>query len=228
MPFQMDYTDPVATNHPNSYWVVGAISSLPTIKTGSVIFFGYHDKASFDAGDGQLAGSPRAFTCNDPSIFDQYFRKSDVIASGLSFTGWMESFALNDSGDPFFATALPLSPVDPLSLEIGLFDQTKLRVNFEDVIDAADYSLGVTVRVNGTPVTIASSSRIGTTVIEHIIPAVDANDVVDWSYDNSIGVLVDDTSLALESFNQKAVVNSVGSYLRFNFPEDSGWLAAAM
>jgi hypothetical protein len=203
------------------------INTQPTIKVGQVIFFGFHDKAAFDAGGSQLSGSPQSFPCTDPAIFDQYFRRADSINSGLSFTAWIEAFAQNDSGSLFFEFAMVLSPVDPLSLEIGLLDKAKVVVGFEDNIfsPGGNYALGMTIRVNGVSQTISAAVR-NLSVLTFTIPAVDSNDVVDWSYNGGVGDLQDDAGALIESFSLLAVTNSVGAYLRFNEPEGSGWLAA--
>jgi len=226
MSFIMSYTDPAGTVHANSYWVAGSISYNPITKIGQVIFQGYHDKDSFDAGDGQLAGSPHPVATTDPAIFYQFFGNARRIFSGLSFEEWLDSFAQDQ--DLFFGLATLYANVDVIIVDIGLLNTSTLSVAFGDDITSqgGDYNLGVTVRVNGTPVTPSvAAKQTGTFSIWYTIPAVDIDDVVDWEYDGLVGDLADNGGQILQSIDRLTAGNSIGSYRWFNRLEDSGWIA---
>jgi len=228
MPFILDYTDPGGSAHPESYWIAGAISYNNLLKTGQIIFQGYHDKDAFDNGDGQLAGSPRLFATTDPALFDQYFQKGQRLYSGLSFQGWLESFAQNeDITDHFFELALVYAPAGVYSAEIGGINKTTLAVIFLDEVTSAtdDYLLGITIRVNGSPITPAlGAKQTGLNSIWYTIAAVDADDLLDWEYDASVGDLADNAGQLQQSSGLVIVNNQVGTFLRFNVAENSGLL----
>jgi hypothetical protein len=229
MPFVMSYTDPGTVVHPNSYWIAGAISYNAIERIGQVIYQGYHDKDSYDAGDGQVAGSPRAFATTDPALFFQYFGNAKRIFSGLSFQEWLDSFAQNeDPVNHFFEIAVPYVDLDVPIVDIGSVNKTTLWVGFGDDVtsQSVDYSLGMIIRVNATPVTPAvAAKQAGTFWIYFTIAAVDADDIVDWEYDSSVGDLIDNGGMLLQSIGRTTALNMVGAFRWFNVAENSGLIA---
>lgn len=99
------------------------------------------------------------------------------------------------------------------SAEIGAVLDTTVAVTFTTKVDAAgnDFSTGVTIKVNGSDAVIASGTRQADHhIVYYVIPAVDANDVVTWEYDDATGLIVnEDDGGIMATLAAQPVTNTV-------------------
>ncbi len=220
MPFEMAYTIN-GTNHPKSYWLIKFLSLNDPNKTGNVIFFGYHNVASFDAGEGHIA--EHRYDITDPTFYDFSFGQGRYPQE-TAFLFIMEDRALDL--DDFFGPADVLSFVKVLRVEVGSAGSSQIVVTFPVQVNGASFTSGVTIKINGVAATIAAGVRSPVDVLTYTISeVVGPTDIVTWEYDRSTGVLEDAASSPLQSFTPMTAVNSVGSHLRFDDANNSIHLA---
>ncbi|HEY6073183.1 MAG TPA: hypothetical protein VIV15_07270, partial [Anaerolineales bacterium] len=74
------------------------------------------------------------------------------------------------------------------SAEVGTVDATTLAVTFSTEVASDDFTAGVTIEVDDTPIEITSATRQADhKVVYYVIPAVAFGEVVTWSYDDLTG-----------------------------------------
>ena len=97
------------------------------------------------------------------------------------------------------------------SAEIGTVNDTTLAVTFSTEVTAGDYSDGVTVEVDGSPVEISSATRqTDHTKVHYVIPAVVFGGVVTWSYDDLTGGIASEVDGSpLDDVTDGEVTNNV-------------------
>lgn len=99
------------------------------------------------------------------------------------------------------------------SSEVGAVLATTVVTTFNVNVVAAgsDYKTGVVITVNGVPAVIATGTRqTNHKKVYYVIPAVDANDVVLWSYVQATGAIVSESGATpLEDVTDAAVTNTV-------------------
>ena len=98
--------------------------------------------------------------------------------------------------------------------EIGTVDATTVAVTFSTNVIAAssDYLTGVTIRVNSIAASISSATRQSNhKIVYYVIPAVDGNDVVTFSYSAVTGKIKneDDTDGIMDTLASGAITNHV-------------------
>jgi hypothetical protein len=220
MPFEMDYTIN-STNHPKSYWLIKFLSLNDPNKTGNIIFFGYHDVASFDAGEGHIA--EHRYDITDPAFYDFSFGFGRYPQESAFF------FILEDRAldlDLFFDTADVLSFVKVETVEVGSAGSSTVIVSFPVQVNGANFTDGVTIKINGVAATIVSAARSPVTTLTYTISeVVEPDDTVTWEYVRSDGVLEDESSVPLQSFTPVMAGNTVGEYLHFDDANNSIHLA---
>ncbi len=217
----MNYTDSAGANHPNSYWVIKFLTLNDPNQTGNVIFFGYHDSASYDAGLGAI--DQRRYDITEPALYDFSFGQGRYPQE-TAFFFIMEDRALDI--DDFFGPADVLSFVKVLRVEVGSAGSSQVVVTFPVQVNGANFTDGVTIKINGVAATIVSAVRSPVDVLTYTISeVVGPTDVVTWEYDRSAGVMEDTGSSPLQSFTPVTARNTVGSYLRFNDAKNSIHLA---
>jgi hypothetical protein len=221
MPFEMGYTDSMGVNHPESYWVIKFLSANDPNKTGNIIFFGYHDSASYDAELGSI-GEHR-YDITDPAFYDFSFGYGRY-PQPEAFFQIMEDRALDL--DDFFGPADVLSFVKVQSAEVGSDGPSKVVVTFFAEVQGSTLTDGVTIKINGVAATIVSAAKSPINVLTYTIAeVVGPADVVTWEYLRSAGALEDASSFRLQSFTPVTADNAVGSYLRFDDANNSIHLA---
>lgn len=222
MPFEMAYDDDAGGSHPDSYWLIKFLSLNDPNQTGTVVLFGYHDSASFDAGMVHIGEHRYDFTT--PSEYelalgqgrypltDAYFQQVEERVAGL---------------DTFFDLAEYLSAVKVVSVEVGPEGVSKVVVTFAVEVNGADLEDGATIKINGVAATITGAVKTSAAVIAYTVTeTVGPTDVVTWEYDHAAGSLEDNGSARLQSFTPQTAANSIGGYLWFDDASNSIWLAA--
>src|SRR5512147_772228 len=93
--------------------------------------------------------------------------------------------------------AIPVEPSGdaPLfsSAEIGTVNASTLVVTFDRDVSAADYSAGVTIKVNGSATSITSATRQANhAIVRYVIPVLwhGSGDAVTWEYASGSGNIV--------------------------------------
>lgn len=239
MPFKVSYTDSIGTLHADSWWVIGPMSPNFVGQFGTFQLFGYHTKADFDAGDAQILDSPFSYSLSDPDTFEARFGHARG-GSLLPFIQEVELYCtLQDAaGIPgtgvLFAASNQYSPFIITDLLIGLFDQTNLLANFTYTIASptADYETGFTITVNGSPVVISAAVLGGgnNNRITFTIPAVTLGDVVELSYDSSVGDLreLNTSNIPISDLNDIVAENELGESLNFQLKENTGLMLVVL
>ena len=221
MPFEMDYTDVGGGNHPESYWVIKFLSANDPNKTGHLIFFGYHDSASYDVGLSHI-GEHR-YDITDPAFYEDCFGAGRYPQTGAFFQ------ILEDRTpgvDGFFDTATALSFVKVQSVEIGSAGSSKIAVPFPVEVAGANFTDGVAIKINGVAATLVSATKSPVNVLTYTIAEVaETSDTVTWEYARSLGALEDTGSARLQSFTPRTAENTVGQYWQFNEANNSGQFA---
>lgn len=112
--------------------------------------------------------------------------------------------------------------------EIGDVDQVTLEILFSGNVQSADFTAGVTIKVNNVAVGVLSGTRqdpLNSLVYYIIDTTVDVNDTVSFEYDSGVGTIQDASNSAeIDSIAEQTIINYVGSHLRFDTEEDSIWL----
>lgn len=120
--------------------------------------------------------------------------------------------------------ALSISTVALSSGEIGDVDYTTLDLTWSAAVSSSssDYTLGMSLTVNGNAAAIVSAVlQPGSQVVRIVLAAaVGVSDTVAAAYDSSSGDLVDGSSLAVAS-TTSSVVNNVGTHLYFDQEDDA-------
>lgn len=223
MPFVTPFTDESSVSHPNSYWALRFVSiNLPN-QTASLIYHGWDDAAAYSNLDA-IVGE-RFYTISDPTVFEQYFGQGKIVAT-LSFYAVMDTYiSVNDVlFDPDVATQYSYIPLDVTTpLDIGSLGPSRLIVVWRALINTtSSWTVGITIKINGTPVTITGTSHPLSTVVYYDFTEVAGpGDVVTFAYDGS-GDLIDELSMPLAPIIELTATNSVGGHLIFSDLSNSG------
>jgi len=115
--------------------------------------------------------------------------------------------------------------------EIGDVSNTTLDLTWGAAVASlsSTYTLGLTVTVNGVPVSVTSATlQPGSQVVRVVLAsAADADDVVAVAYDQTTGDLVDGNGLEVASASATAA-NNVGTHLYFDQADDSAHLLTSL
>lgn len=111
--------------------------------------------------------------------------------------------------------------------EEGDVDQDVVEVTFTALVfsPTADYTTGVTIKVNGIAATINSSARQdpNTDLVHWTLSAeMDINDVVTWEYDGDVGDLEDQFGDPLGDITAKGTTNFIGAHFYYDTEWSSG------
>lgn len=111
--------------------------------------------------------------------------------------------------------------------KIGDVTTATVEVQFNEPVQAADFTAGVTIKVNAAGVAIGSATlQPGQLAVYYVIAApADINDVVTWEYSKAAGNITDIAGNDLEDVAAQTVTNYIGSHLYFNDFNCSGHLA---
>lgn len=119
--------------------------------------------------------------------------------------------------------AVPVYPVNgwgsaggsaPLfdSAEIGTVNASALDVTFDQDVSAADYSNGVTIKVNGAATSITSATRQSNhAIVRYVIPVLwhGSGDAVTWEYASGSGnIIAESGATALGDVTAQSVTNN--------------------
>jgi hypothetical protein len=232
MPIEMDYTFHGA-NHPNSWWVMAALNLNLPAKTATIVMHGFHDKEALEADPSDVLDI-QLFTCTDPDVFDFYFGQinrniDDCYVTVIETYLWIGSPDLIEI-TTFFSGAIGVfSPIDFVSALVGETSNSIVQVAFtDDVFNGGNFTNGVTIKVNGSPVGISSAAQpADLKVVKYTLTApVGLTDVVTFEYDFYLtgGTIVDAGAIGLYRIPAKPVTNLVGGALWFDDASNSIWL----
>jgi hypothetical protein len=107
-----------------------------------------------------------------------------------------------------------IAPVAPLfdSAEVGTVDASTVVDAFDQDISASNYSDGVTIKVNGSGVTISSATRQSNhAIVYYVIPVLwhGSGDAVTWEYAKVSGdIVAEDDSTPLGDVSAQSVTNN--------------------
>jgi len=111
--------------------------------------------------------------------------------------------------------------------EIGDVGQYILEILFSGAVSATNFSLGVTVKINGVAVGIVSGTRqdpLTSLVYYELDTPVDINDEVTFEYSSGAGVIRDESGTEIDSISAQTIINYVGSHFYFDTEESSMWI----
>jgi hypothetical protein len=115
------------------------------------------------------------------------------------------------------------------AVTVGDISSTVIEVTFSRVVISPgdDYSLGVSVTINGIPAVVVGAARQPdlVTVRFGIDTEVMPGSVVTWAYSRMVGDLESVSGRQLKSITPQIVTNTVGGHLYFNTAANSGHLA---
>jgi hypothetical protein len=101
----------------------------------------------------------------------------------------------------------------PTILVSGLtYNNAAMRLTFNApmiALSAPDLALGLTFKVNGTPIGISNASPSGTDIYYSIFPSIVNGDVVTLDYDASIGLLESVLNVLETSFQNFPITNTI-------------------
>lgn len=225
MPFTKDYDDTEGVNHPNSYWVIQFQTSNNPNKTGEFVFTGYHDIPAFEAGLDRIGW--HGYTINDPAVYDSSFGQGNYVpVFDFGFFTILEQTALLQ--DDFFTGASQSPFIRPSRVEIGSAGPSNLVVTFPAEVDfqlGGNFTTGVTIKINDVDATIVDVVKSPVTVLTYeIAETAEIGDNVTWEYDG-VGFLCDATNIGLNAIGAILAENTLGTYWRFNDPNNSGQFA---
>lgn len=239
MPFQKNYTDPLGTNFPTSFWQIRYLS-LNTDGSGSSIHQGWASVADHDTlGDAGIIGE-HLFNTSDPEVYEDTFGLA--MAAQIRLTQPVGYFIAVEQGlaqhDDFFSMAsgvVQLSYVVPDGAEVGSAGAQRVTVTFPAPIAGTTqtplYTQGVTIKINGATTTAPVDGSADATkhfVYYDLVDTVEPGDVVTWEY-AGIGFGSGDMRVIgegqLHAISPITVVNSVGAFWRFNEAGNSGQFA---
>jgi hypothetical protein len=111
--------------------------------------------------------------------------------------------------------------------EVGDVNSTTIEVLFSENVNSADFSAGVTIKVNAVSRAISSATQQANQALVYYVVASQVNiaDSVTWEYDDAVGDIEDDSNNALLDVTAQTTVNFVGSHFYFDEPDDSAHLA---
>jgi hypothetical protein len=111
--------------------------------------------------------------------------------------------------------------------EIGDVGTTTLEVLFDEAVQSADFTAGVTIRINTVEQTILSGTLQGDdrTVYYVIDTPADINDEITWEYSAASGDIQDAAGNALRDVSTQTATNYIGSQLYFQDFNSSGHFA---
>lgn len=232
MPIEMDYTFHGA-NHPQSFWLLSSLNLNMTGKNASVAMAGYHNKEAFEADSTDVLDT-QLIACSDPDIFDFYFGEINRFIEGSSYVNVIETYLQIGSPDlpeitTFFISGVVYSPIDFVSAFIGGTDNAVVAVTYsDDVFNGGNFTNGVTVKVNGSPVTVSSAAQpADLRVVNYTLASpVDLTDVVTFEYTpfSTGGTVQDGGGIGVYRIPAKSVTNLVGSALAFDLASNSAHL----
>jgi len=227
MPFVMEYTDENDTTYPESYWIIRYYSANDPARTGTIHFFGFSSIEKFDVIPESVGIGNRQYQVTDPAVFDAYFGKAGLV-NAFAYLTILETMAL--AIDDFFATASQLSQLKPQGAELGSQGTSRLIITFPAAVEiqpTGNLESGMHIYINSIEATINAASRNGphTEVYYDLDEEAGPADVVTWAYDAVNGFLEDAGGLALQSYLNKTVLNTVGEYWQFDEASNSGQFA---
>ena len=127
-------------------------------------------------------------------------------------------------GSPVAASVVAYS-----SGEIGDVATTIVVIIFTATITSpgGNYTLGATIKVNGTSVTISSAAlqADNLTLRYTLASAADINDEITYTYSSATGDLQDSSGNDVTSISETTVTNNIGTHWYFDTEEDSAHLA---
>ena len=106
------------------------------------------------------------------------------------------------------------------SASVVVASPTIVEVIFTETVQAAgdDFTTGVTITVNSSPVVITSGTlQADERYVRYIIPSVAVDDVVTWEYDADAGAIVGETNKPLDDVSAQTVLNLVGYLFKEDF-----------
>lgn len=101
-------------------------------------------------------------------------------------------------------------------------------ITFSEAIQASNYSLGVTIKIDGVAATISSAAlQPDNTTVYYTLsaPWAAANSSVTYSYSDVTGDYADLSNNQMGDITNQAVTNNVGRHLRFDDAPNSMHLA---
>lgn len=114
---------------------------------------------------------------------------------------------------PPVATYNPNPTLAYSSSEIGNVDPSTVVVTFSDSVVGQNYSFGVTIKVNGTPVSILSATRQSNHALVYYVLSVTClnTDVITWGYVKDNGFIqAETTGAVLPDTSAQTVTNNIG------------------
>jgi|GEM_PF-4639852 len=228
MPYLLDYTDPSTTmNYPESFWLISAVSLNQLQKSATITFDGFQSVTAYNEGPGLIA--QKQFVFNDTDIYSKLieFQFESVDLNYFSFYSLLE-LAINETSG-FFQTGFQWSACRPIVIEIGAESDTRLNVLFSgtQLGTTTDFLNGVSIdsaTFTGADLVIGHPTEIYYDLSAPVMP----NQRLFWSYDQSEGAITDIHLLAIRSFKDIPVNNSVGSRLNFSMRGNSGHAGGSM
>jgi hypothetical protein len=118
------------------------------------------------------------------------------------------------------------SPPTYAAGQIGDVDTVTLEILFSEPVQAADFTAGVTIKVDTVSQVITSGTLQGDNqTVYYVIPAVDVNDTITWEYAQAAGGIQDLAGAPLADVSAQAAINYIGSQFYFNDFNSSGHFA---
>jgi len=115
--------------------------------------------------------------------------------------------------------------------EVGDVSTTVVEVTYSATVvsPSSNYTLGITIKVNGTGVTVSSAARqVDTAKVRYTLAsAVDINDTVTFEYSSGPGDLQDSAGSDIADIASTSVTNNVGEHFYFDTADDSAHLITA-
>ena len=111
--------------------------------------------------------------------------------------------------------------------EIGDVNTVTLEITFDEPVKSADFTAGVTIKVNTVSQVITSGTlQVNLRTVYYVIPAADINDVVTWEYSAAGGSISDLAGNLLANVAAQTAINYIGSQFYFNDFNASGHLVS--
>jgi hypothetical protein len=218
----MDYTDPDSNaNYPTSYWTLETFGGNlnPANQSLAFRFAGYTSVDDYNTGATPFGYKEYIVVGPDVGSFSSIYVDAESLVHMLE--DYAKSYPTNLTS--FFASADDLSVITILRADIGANGDDVVRVVFSQqlfsIVDPPE--AGVTIRVNGSQVTITAgeiNEFEPTEVRFTLVSPVNMSDEVTFEYDRRLGYLRESAanSLPLRSFSAFPVSNTVGTYWLFN------------
>ena len=112
--------------------------------------------------------------------------------------------------------------------EEGDVTNATVAVTFSEEVFSADFTVGITIKINGVSATISSATKQGDPILVYYVltaPYADANDGITFEYSDVAGDYADGASNQMGDVAATAITNNVGRHLRFNDAPNSMHIA---